>query len=61
MQEDDWAGWQHLTQKLGKKTRLVGDDLFVTNPKRLQKGIDEKDVLKQKENGIRIILLMMKK
>lgn len=39
--EDDWAGWKLLTEKLGKKCQLVGDDLFVTNTKRLQKGIDE--------------------
>ena len=42
LQEDDWAGWQYITQKLGKKINLVGDDLFVTNPLRLQKGIEEK-------------------
>jgi enolase len=42
MGEDDWEGWRMLTQKLGKKIQLVGDDLFVTNVKRLQKGIDEK-------------------
>jgi enolase len=40
--EDDWAGWQLLTRELGARTQLVGDDLFVTNPKRLQRGIDEK-------------------
>jgi enolase len=39
--EDDWEGWKMLSQKLGKKVQLVGDDLFVTNTKRLQKGIDE--------------------
>ncbi len=39
--EDDWAGWKLLTDTLGAKTQLVGDDLFVTNPKRLQRGIDE--------------------
>jgi enolase len=39
--EDDWKGWQALTQALGKKIQLVGDDLFVTNTKRLQKGINE--------------------
>ena len=38
--EDDWDGWKLLTEKVGKKTQLVGDDLFVTNPKRLQRGID---------------------
>jgi enolase len=38
--EDDWDGWNVLTQKLGSKIQLVGDDLFVTNTKRLQKGID---------------------
>lgn len=39
--EDDWAGWKKLTDRLGKTTQLVGDDLFVTNVKRLQKGISE--------------------
>jgi len=38
--EDDWEGWKLLTEKLGGKLQLVGDDLFVTNTKRLQKGID---------------------
>jgi enolase len=42
MSEDDWAGWAALTAKLGKKIQLVGDDLFVTNPKILQQGIDKK-------------------
>jgi enolase len=37
--EDDWAGWKHLTEVLGGKIQLVGDDLFVTNPKRLADGI----------------------
>ncbi|MCD7855340.1 MAG: phosphopyruvate hydratase [Clostridiales bacterium] len=40
--EEDWEGWQLLTEKLGGKIQLVGDDLFVTNTKRLQKGIDLK-------------------
>lgn len=40
MAEDDWDGWKLLTEKLGKKIQLVGDDLFVTNVERLQKGID---------------------
>jgi enolase len=39
--EDDWEGWKHLTAELGSKLQLVGDDLYVTNPKRLQRGIDE--------------------
>ena len=39
--EDDWAGWKKLTDKLGGKIQLVGDDLFVTNSKFLQKGIDQ--------------------
>ena len=39
--EDDWAGWAKLTQAIGNKVQLVGDDLFVTNVKRLQKGISE--------------------
>jgi len=42
MAEDDWEGWQILTQKLGDKTQLVGDDLYVTNIKRLSKGINLK-------------------
>ncbi|MCS6832809.1 MAG: phosphopyruvate hydratase [Flammeovirgaceae bacterium] len=41
MFEDDWKGWKYLTDKAGKKLQLVGDDLFVTNVKRLQKGINE--------------------
>ena len=39
MAEDDWDGWRALTEKIGKKVQLVGDDLFVTNPKRLADGI----------------------
>ena len=39
--EDDWEGWRILTDKLGQKIQLVGDDLFVTNTKRLQRGIEE--------------------
>jgi enolase len=41
MAEDDWAGWKHLTDRLGSKVQLVGDDLFVTNPKRLAEGIEK--------------------
>ena len=41
MAEDDWKGWKLLTDKLGKKIQLVGDDLFVTNVTRLQQGIDQ--------------------
>ena len=40
--EEDWEGWKKLTEKLGNKIQLVGDDLFVTNIKRLQKGLDGK-------------------
>lgn len=40
MEEDDWDGWKSLTEKVGEKVQLVGDDLFVTNVKRLQDGID---------------------
>lgn len=40
--EDDWEGWKLMTKTLGKKVQIVGDDLFVTNITRLQKGIDEK-------------------
>ena len=42
MAEDDWNGWKMLTDEIGDKCQLVGDDLFVTNTKRLQKGITEK-------------------
>jgi len=42
MDENDWAGWKLLTEKLGGRIQLVGDDLFVTNPAILQKGIDQK-------------------
>ena len=42
LSEDDWSGWQEITSRLGEKVQLVGDDLFVTNPERLQKGIDQK-------------------
>jgi enolase len=41
MHEGDWDGWAHLTQRLGKKVQLVGDDLFVTNTKILKEGIDK--------------------
>ncbi len=39
--EDDWAGWKHLTTKLGDKVQLVGDDLFVTNIERIRRGVTE--------------------
>ncbi len=42
MSEDDWDGWTNLTKSLGEKVQLVGDDLFVTNKKRLKRGIDNK-------------------
>lgn len=42
LDEEDWDGWKKLTQRIGSKVRLVGDDLFVTNVNRLQKGIKEK-------------------
>jgi enolase len=41
LSEDDWEGWSKLTDKLGHNTQLVGDDLFVTNPKIFKKGIDK--------------------
>jgi enolase len=40
MAEDDWPGWKMLTEKLGKRVQLIGDDLFVTNPQRLARGIE---------------------
>jgi len=42
MAEDDWKGWTLLTEKLGSKCQLVGDDLFVTNPRRIQEGVGKK-------------------
>lgn len=42
LSEDDWDNWRILTRKLGRKIKIVGDDLFVTNPERIQKGIDGK-------------------
>jgi enolase len=41
LHEDDWEGWKQLTEKTGSKVQLIGDDLFTTNPKRLQRGIEE--------------------
>lgn len=41
LDENDWDGWVHLTQELGERVQLVGDDLFVTNPARLQDGINK--------------------
>jgi enolase len=40
MAEEDWEGWKEMTEKLGSKIQIVGDDLFVTNTKRLKKGIE---------------------
>ena len=40
LDEDDWAGWKALTERLGDKVQIVGDDLFVTNPERLTRGIE---------------------
>jgi len=51
LHQDDWEGWTELTKQLGKKVTLIGDDFFVTNPERLQKGIEEKAA-----NGILIKL-----
>ncbi len=42
LSEDDWAGWQGLTALLGERVQIVGDDIFVTNPERIQRGIDER-------------------
>ncbi|MBA3550709.1 phosphopyruvate hydratase [Patescibacteria group bacterium] len=42
LHEDDWAGYELMTKKIGKKTQIVGDDLFVTNPERLKQGIERK-------------------
>src|SRR5207302_10682061 len=40
MAEDDWDGWRKLTRALGRRVQLIGDDLFVTNPDRLRRGIE---------------------
>src|SRR5919198_1382955 len=40
MDEEDWSGWKTLTDRLGERAQLVGDDLFVTNPERLRRGIE---------------------
>ncbi|GIG53647.1 phosphopyruvate hydratase [Demequina activiva] len=42
LSEDEWSDWAHLVETIGDKTQIVGDDLFVTNPTRLKRGIDEK-------------------
>lgn len=42
LDEEDWEGWQKITEQLGQKIQLVGDDLFVTNPSRIKKGIENK-------------------
>jgi enolase 1/2/3 len=42
LSEDDWAGWRTLTERLGERVQIVGDDLFVTNPERLRRGIQER-------------------
>src|SRR5262249_43478543 len=42
LHEDDWDGWQKMTRMLGDRVQIVGDDLFVTNPKRLARGIESK-------------------
>jgi enolase len=41
MDEEDWGGWRTLTEQIGERLQLVGDDLFVTNTERLRRGIDE--------------------
>ena len=41
LDENDWSGWQQLTETLGKRLQIVGDDIFVTNPKFLRRGIEE--------------------
>ena len=40
MDEEDWDGWKALTERIGERVQLVGDDLFVTNPERLRRGIE---------------------
>ncbi len=49
--ENDWKGWQKLTQQLGKKTELVGDDIFCTNPAIVQEGINQKIAIKLNQIG----------
>jgi enolase len=42
MAQDDWAGWKHLTERLGDRVQLVGDDVFVTNVERIRRGVEER-------------------
>jgi enolase len=42
MDEEDWSGWKLLTEQVGERLQLVGDDLFVTNPERLRRGIEQR-------------------
>ena len=51
MSENDWDGWALLTQRLGKRVQLVGDDLFVTNTKILQEGIQQEDRQRDPDQG----------
>ena len=51
MSEDDWDGWKHLTERLGKKIQIVGDDLFVTNTKILKQGIANSILIKINQIG----------
>src|SRR5690606_1300235 len=55
--EEDWAGWRNLTAAIGARTQVVGDDLFVTNPERLARGIDEEaaNAIPVKVNQIRTL------
>ena len=60
MSEDDWDGWVKLTEKIGDKIQLVGDDLFVTNIKRLKTGIEKKAanaiLVKLNQIGLKLLL-----
>ena len=51
MAEDDWDGWKALTEELGQRVQLVGDDLFVTNPTILAQGIEQRDRQRDPDQG----------
>ena len=53
MAEDDWQGWAQLTRALGDRVQLVGDDLFVTNPAILRRGIAEGSAMRSSSRSIR--------
>ena len=53
MDEEDWDGWKALTERIGDRVQLVGDDLFVTNTERLQRGIDSASATRSSSRSTR--------